>query len=209
MFKDYYSILNIGPFSSAEEIKRAYKSQMKIWHPDINKSSNSHNVSVDIQEAYQILSNIEKRRLYDGFYFTHYLRKEKNGPYNSRDIFDEENLKNIIKDTQREAKIFISKGYKHFINFINKGVSFFNYLFFLFAAFWVLSMGVAVGIGFLYPVYELIIIEPLWELEKYPSVSYIIRISLFSFILISIGSYIIYKTVKFVIYKLKNGPDSY
>ena len=38
MFKDYYAVLDISSSASLQEIKSAYYTQSKKWHPDINKS---------------------------------------------------------------------------------------------------------------------------------------------------------------------------
>lgn len=63
--KDYYKILGIAQTASSEEIKKAFRELALKWHPDKNKSPNSHERFIEINEAYQFLSNIEKRKLYD------------------------------------------------------------------------------------------------------------------------------------------------
>ena len=65
--KDYYEILKISKSASKDEIKRAYKKQAIKFHPDKNKSSKAEECFKKISEAYQILSNDEKRNFYDKF----------------------------------------------------------------------------------------------------------------------------------------------
>ncbi len=65
--KDYYEILKISKSASKDEIKRAYKKQAIKFHPDKNKSPKAEECFKKISEAYQILSNDEKRNFYDKF----------------------------------------------------------------------------------------------------------------------------------------------
>jgi len=65
---DYYSILDISSLASDIDIKKAYHKQALIWHPDKNDNSKE---SIDhfqkISEAYQILSDNDKRKEYDTY----------------------------------------------------------------------------------------------------------------------------------------------
>lgn len=72
---NYYQILSIKKNSSQDEIKKAYRQAAIFWHPDKNKSTNAHEKFVQISEAYEILSNLEKRRLYDKIYSEYFDRK--------------------------------------------------------------------------------------------------------------------------------------
>jgi curved DNA-binding protein CbpA len=65
MFADYYSILEIHQGATTEQIKEAYKKQVKIWHPDVSISTSSTQRMQSINEAYLILKDAEARRLYD------------------------------------------------------------------------------------------------------------------------------------------------
>jgi curved DNA-binding protein CbpA len=62
---NYYHILGVNINCSQDEIKKAFRKAALFWHPDKNKSSNSHEKFTQINEAYEILSNEEKRRLYN------------------------------------------------------------------------------------------------------------------------------------------------
>lgn len=63
--RDYYEVLGVPRSASAEDIRRAYRDLARKHHPDVNKSPDSQAKFTEIQEAYDILSDEEKRRLYD------------------------------------------------------------------------------------------------------------------------------------------------
>ncbi len=64
-FMNYYEILGVDVNANAESIKRAFRNRAKLLHPDVSRHSRSVKEFQMINEAYQILSNTEKRRLYD------------------------------------------------------------------------------------------------------------------------------------------------
>lgn len=61
----YYELLNIKNNATIEEIKKAYREKVLLFHPDVNKQPNAENIFISIQGAYKILSDTEKRRKYD------------------------------------------------------------------------------------------------------------------------------------------------
>lgn len=66
MTKDYYKILGVAEFESAENIKSAYRKLARKWHPDV--AGNTEDVISrfkEINEAYEILSNTVKKEEYD------------------------------------------------------------------------------------------------------------------------------------------------
>ena len=65
MLKNYYKILEVEKTASDEEIKEAYRNLAKQFHPDTNPDPDAHQKFVDINEAHKILSNTEKRDLYN------------------------------------------------------------------------------------------------------------------------------------------------
>ncbi|MEA3378888.1 MAG: molecular chaperone DnaJ [Nanoarchaeota archaeon] len=65
MAKDYYQTLGVSKDSSKEEIKKAYKKLAKKYHPDLNKDSAEK--FKEINEAYSILGNENKKANYDRF----------------------------------------------------------------------------------------------------------------------------------------------
>ncbi len=66
---DYYDILGVSKNASAEEIKKAYRKQALEWHPDRHKEDKeeAERRFKEINEAYQVLSDSQKRQAYDQF----------------------------------------------------------------------------------------------------------------------------------------------
>lgn len=66
MDKDYYKILNVNMFAGNDQIKKSYRELAMKYHPDRNPGDeNAHSMFVDINEAYEILSDKEKRMEYN------------------------------------------------------------------------------------------------------------------------------------------------
>ncbi|MFO7727749.1 MAG: DnaJ C-terminal domain-containing protein [Desulfonatronovibrio sp.] len=67
-YKDYYKILGVNKKSSKEEIAKAYKKMAKKYHPDLNPNDpKAEDKFKEVTEAYEVLKDEEKRRLYDSF----------------------------------------------------------------------------------------------------------------------------------------------
>jgi curved DNA-binding protein len=64
-FKDYYDTLGVKRGSAAEEIKRAYRKLARKYHPDVSKEKNAESKFKEVQEAYEVLKDPEKRATYD------------------------------------------------------------------------------------------------------------------------------------------------
>lgn len=73
--KDYYKILQVAPDASTEVIQMAYKALAKKYHPDLNPGQEeaAQEKMKDVNEAYEILSDKDKRWQYDQIYY----RQEK------------------------------------------------------------------------------------------------------------------------------------
>jgi curved DNA-binding protein len=64
-FKDYYETLGVARGAGADEIKKAYRKQARKYHPDVSKERNAEDKFKDVQEAYEVLKDADKRAQYD------------------------------------------------------------------------------------------------------------------------------------------------
>jgi curved DNA-binding protein len=64
-YKDYYGTLGVTRGADAEEIKRAYRKQARKYHPDVSKEKNAEDKFKEVQEAYEVLRDSDKRAAYD------------------------------------------------------------------------------------------------------------------------------------------------
>ena len=68
MAKDFYKTLGVSKKAPAEDIKKAYRKLARKWHPDINPGNKeAEETFKDISEAYDVLGDAKKRKLYDEF----------------------------------------------------------------------------------------------------------------------------------------------
>lgn len=65
--RDYYEVLGLQKGASKDEIKKAYRKLSKQYHPDINKEADAAEKFKEIAEAYEVLSDEQKRAHYDQF----------------------------------------------------------------------------------------------------------------------------------------------
>jgi molecular chaperone DnaJ len=80
--RDYYEVLGVSKTSDAAEIKTQYRKLALKFHPDRNKSAEAGEHFKEISEAYAVLSDSEKRKIYD-----QYGHAGVDGKYSSDDIF--------------------------------------------------------------------------------------------------------------------------
>lgn len=64
-YKDYYKILGVPREANADDIKKSYRKLARKFHPDVSKESNAEEKFKDLQEAYEVLKDPEKRKAYD------------------------------------------------------------------------------------------------------------------------------------------------
>ena len=67
-YKDFYQILGVARDASEKDIKQAYRRLARKYHPDVNPNDKTAEEKFkDVQQAYEVLSDAEKRRKYDMF----------------------------------------------------------------------------------------------------------------------------------------------
>jgi curved DNA-binding protein len=64
-YRDYYEILGLTRSADADEVKRAYRKLARKFHPDVSKEKNAEEKFKEVQEAYEVLRDTDKRAAYD------------------------------------------------------------------------------------------------------------------------------------------------
>jgi molecular chaperone DnaJ len=65
--RDYYSVLGVDRQATEEEVKKAFRRLARQYHPDVNKNPDAEARFKEINEAYEVLSDTDKRAMYDRF----------------------------------------------------------------------------------------------------------------------------------------------
>ncbi len=90
---DYYSVLGVPKDATTDQIKKAYRELALKFHPDRNKDKDAENKFKEINEAYAVLSNDEKRKQYDAYGPEGFGQR-----YSEQDIFRGSNIQDILNE---------------------------------------------------------------------------------------------------------------
>jgi molecular chaperone DnaJ len=102
--KDYYNILGVSQSASDDEIKSAYKSLAKKFHPDKNQGNKQmEDKFKEMSEAYNVLSDPKKRKEYDTL--KQFGGRRRNTSYSSDD-FSESELNDFIRNFRGTSKSY-------------------------------------------------------------------------------------------------------
>jgi curved DNA-binding protein len=64
-YRDYYQIMGVARTATADEVKKAYRRLARKFHPDVSKEKDAEKKFKEVQEAYEVLKDPEKRAAYD------------------------------------------------------------------------------------------------------------------------------------------------
>ena len=78
---DYYKILGVTKSASGDEIKKAYRKLALEFHPDRNKTKEADKKFKEVTEAYEVLSNPQKKQAYDQFGHSAFNQGAGQGPF--------------------------------------------------------------------------------------------------------------------------------
>jgi len=93
MGKDYYTLLGVARDASAEDIKKAFRKLAMQYHPDRNSAPEAEAKFKEANEAYAVLSDVEKRKQYDMFGAEGFGQR-----YSNEDIFSNFDFRTIFED---------------------------------------------------------------------------------------------------------------
>ena len=87
--RDYYEVLELSKDATEQDIKKAFRRLAMKYHPDRNKEPDAEEKFKEINEAYAVLSDKEKRATYDQFGFEGLNQQGFTGGGNPFDIFNQ------------------------------------------------------------------------------------------------------------------------
>jgi len=152
MYKDFYKILEISRDADLNTIKKAYRRLALIYHPDKNKHSEAQSKFVAITEAYEILKDPQKRKLYDANFESAYNTKSATSENyeKSKAKWSEEAEQKAREYASMDYDVFISRAFGEIKVVAKSGLSIFLILFCAFGAiagFSLMNISAFLGIG--------------------------------------------------------------
>ena len=102
---DLYEVLQVHPNAEPEIIEAAYRRLVRLYHPDINNSADAHEITVNLNGAYDILGDPRKRAEYD------HSRTAQTHEQNERESESTEQADGLPK-TEREYHLFVEDARK-------------------------------------------------------------------------------------------------
>ena len=116
IFKDYYAILDISRQATSQEIRFAYHLMSKKYHPDKNPDKDMTTKMQDINEAYFILKDEQRRSLYDieytKFQKSSKIKESDDLKYYYNYNIEDENLKKNINAAQMYAEKLVEEFFR-------------------------------------------------------------------------------------------------
>ena len=101
--RDYYEVLGVDKNATQDQIKSAYRKLAKQYHPDLNKSPDAPEKFKEVQEAYEILGDEQKRKTYDQFGHAAFDNNGANGFQNGGFNGSKEHDENADKQRKKLA----------------------------------------------------------------------------------------------------------
>lgn len=65
MFQNYYEILGVASTANTDEIRKAFRAKAKLLHPDVSSAPNANEKFRQVNEAYEVLTDVQRRYLFD------------------------------------------------------------------------------------------------------------------------------------------------
>ena len=118
--KDYYKVLQVTREASDIEIKKSFRELAFKLHPDKNKEPDAHEKFIEINEAFQILSDPIKKQKYDSVYNYSVLNKKRSRKPSDNDI---EDFHRWAEDGKAKGKKYSTYNFTDFIGdaYVNWG----------------------------------------------------------------------------------------
>ncbi|HEY1507974.1 MAG TPA: DnaJ C-terminal domain-containing protein [Solirubrobacteraceae bacterium] len=96
-YKDYYEVLGVPRDASQDEIRRAYRKLAREYHPDLNRESDAEERFKEVGEAYEVLSDPDKRERYDRLGAQWRAREPAADGGNFEDFFDRQGFGDDVR----------------------------------------------------------------------------------------------------------------